>query len=482
MKNNDLKKAIALYGTKMSARYIVKCVVCFVLAAVIWYIIAATLPYALPKDVSFSDNEYVSVENLSASAEDVARADSEKERALFMPSGADSFMRRLKLVSDAQSTIDFMIHKSYEQDYPMYFYAALLDAADRNVKVRIILDGKLGTLDGTLDKIGKLLQNHKNIEFYYFNTANILDPSGLMTLLHDKIMVVDGNKAIVGGVNMGTDNYLKNYDFEVLISNSGPDGTANALKRYFNQMIDNSLTRRIVSNFKDLGLKTQYIENYKQFFGRSELATEKIDYNALGVPIDKCTHLFNEITDGKKSPKIFRGIFNLARNSKSVTMVTPYILIGDDKKSELKDIAATCNEFKIITNSLYNTRNVAYADYYYTRKSYLTVDIELYEYQDENQLHAKIYTFDNRYTVIGSFNMDERSAHIDTESVLVIDSPEFTAIVNNYIDNVFVKNSLKVGEDNNYVQSDTVTAPPVPRGKQIKYRFYRILGVIRYLI
>ncbi|MCX4314222.1 MAG: phospholipase D-like domain-containing protein, partial [Clostridia bacterium] len=269
----------------------------------------------------------------------------------------------------------------YEQDYSYYFYAALLDAADRGVKVRIVVDGKLGKLSGSLDTLGRLLQNHNNIEFYYFNMINLLDPSGLLVLLHDKVMLVDGQIAIVGGVNMGTGAFLGNYDMEIMISNGAENGCCGAMARYFDGLIANELTARIVSDFVDLAAKTRYIDAYREFYGRSELATAEIDYKTQGVAVDKATFLTNEVSADKKSPIILQAVYNLTENSQKATFVTPYALLENDKKREIKRLAASCSDFTLVTNSLYNTRNVAYADYYYTRKAYIDDDIRLLEYQ-----------------------------------------------------------------------------------------------------
>ena len=89
------------------------------------------------------------------------------------------------------------------------------------------------------------------------------------------------------------------------------------------------------------------------------------------------------------------------------------------------------------------------------------------EYQADNQLHAKMFTFDNRYSIIGSFNLDERSAHIDTESVVIIDSPAFTAQLDDYINDTFVVNSLQVGMNNEYLPSDTVKSHDVPAKRSL---------------
>lgn len=475
------KKAIALYETRIRIGYVVLTAVCYFFAAVIWYVLCVITPYMDSVPVSAADCAAITREALSATPEQIARDDSQKERALLMPTSVDSFYRRLRLIEDAESTIEYMVYDNYEQEFTFIYYAALLRAADRGVKVRIVVDGKMGTFVDTLEEIGQLLYNHNNIEVYHFNPVNIFKPTGLMVLMHDKVTIVDGNKLIVGGANMGTASFTANYDMEVMITNSGADGCAGQAVRYFNEMISNRLCVRKTSKKCNFSAKEKYFNKFSDFFNTYEFS-DTIDYNAQGVPVDKVTLLTNKIDGGKKPPIILRALYNLAENSEKTIIVTPYPLLVDKKIEQLRGVAAKNKEFKIITNSLYNTRNVGYAAYNSSRRDYIDENIELWEYQARNQLHAKMFSFDDRYSVIGSFNLDERSAHIDTESMLVIDSPAFNAQVNAYISDVFIKNSLQVGKNNEYLPSDCVEAGVVPRTKKFKYAIYSVLGIVMNLL
>lgn len=465
----------------MRVGYVVMTAVFYALAALIWYLLCILTPYMDSVTVSAQDDAALTRAAFTAAAEQSETADADKERALLMPTSADSFYRRLYLIEGAQKTVDHMVFTAFKGSFSLYYYTALLRAADRGVKVRIIVDGKLGKPDKDLAQIGRLIQNHNNIEMYYFNPFNIWRPMGLMTLLHDKVTIVDGDKMIVGGVNMGTSSYMDNFDMEIMITNSGAGGSVGQAERYFDELVESKLTVRKISKKCDFSLKTEYISQYSAFYENYELS-EAINYSTQGVPIDRATYLHNKISDGKKAPIILQAIFNLAGSSKKTTIVTPYTLLVDNKKKRLRELAAVNTEFTIVTNSLYNARNVAYAEYYYSRRDYIDSNIALLEYQAKNQIHAKMCTFDERFSMIGSFNMDERSAHIDTESVVVIDSPAFTEIVDNYIRDVFIANSLRVGENNEYVPSDTVVAGDVPTGKRLKYVFYNALSVVINLL
>lgn len=485
MKTSDKKKAKASNGTKISVGYVIMTVVCYLVAAVLWYIIAVIAPYTATMEVSESQNVALTREALSATEKEIIAPIENKERALLMPTNKSdsSFCRRLRLIEDAQKTVDFMVFDVYAGEFSDYFYTALIRAADRGVKVRIIQDGKMGKLDGSVaEGIVNIIYNYNNIELYYFNGVNVWDPAGLATVMHDKVTIVDGDKMIVGGVNMGTTSYTNNYDMEVLITNSGENGSVGQAQEYFNKMLKNELTEQIKSKNSDFSEKSKYEQKYLDFYNKSDFAQCEVDYSALGVPVDKITYLTNPISSTKKTPIILQAMFNMMESSKKSIIITPYTMLENDKIKHLRALAEKNEQFTLITNSLYNSRNVGYADYYYNRDKYLNSNIEILEFQDDIQLHAKVSSFDDRYSIIGSFNLDERSAHVDTESVVIIDSKEFNNILQDYIEKTFIAGSLKVGDNNEYIPSDTVESKPVPSDKKFKYRLYSLLGIVRCII
>lgn len=482
MKSLYKNKAVSLYETRMSRKYIVCVAVCYVIAIFLCYAVGVVAPYVATVTVSERDNLFLTRAALSATEAQKTLPAAQKERALLMPTGEDSFLRRLKLVEDAQSSIDYMVFATFESEYPYIFHGALLKAADRGVKVRVIFDGKSGRLDGKLETIEKLLCEHKNIEMYYFNPTDIFSPSGLMVLMHDKVMIVDGKTMIVGGANMGNGPYLMNFDVEVMITN-GANGSVATATRYFERMIGSDLAKRVKSSGKkDEKTKNKYIAKFDEYFGKSDYANREIDYLRQGTPVDRVTFLSNKITDGKKSPLLWQALCNLSQTSEKSLFVSPYILLDENKKRKMRELAATNDKFTLITNSLYNTRNVAYADYNSTRECYIDRNIELLEYQNKDQLHAKLASFDDRFSVIGSCNLDERSIHIDTESLVIIDSPEFNKQLNDCITKNLIDNSLQVGSDGKYIEKPNVKAGKVPQSKNILYTLCNVMSIIRCLI
>ena len=477
------KKVSTLYETKISGTYIVKTVVLYLIAAILWYAVCAIVPFAVTVNVGEENAARVSFAALSATESEIAADESTKERALLLPSSEDGFIMRLKLIESAEKKIDFAVFENNCDEWSIYFYSAILRAADRGVKVRLIFDGRIGQFDGEQAELQRILQNHNNIEVYVYNPMNFADPAGLLVFMHDKITVVDGDRMLVGGINMGKYAYLSNADLEVLITNSGETRSVGQDEKYYEKLIKSELSERKNSAKCDMSVRERFDGQYSAFIANNrDKFDEPTDYKSIGVAVDKVTHVHNPIDSHKKEPVIWQAVCNLAENSKETAIVSPYVLLEDAKITKLRGFADNSDKFTIVTNSLYNTRNVAYAHYLYTRRDIVSESLDVYEYQSDDQLHAKFMSFDRRFSLIGSFNMDERSCHIDTESVLVIDSAAFNAQLNALIEDKFVSESLKVGLDNRYEPSDTVAEKPVSFGKKLRYKMFRMLSLVVYLL
>ena len=122
-----------------------------------------------------------------------------------------------------------------------------------------------------------------------------------------------------------------------------------------------------------------------------------------------------------------------------------------------------------ITNSLYSANNImASPNYLFQRKKFLDTGINIYEYLGEESIHGKAMVFDNQITLVGSFNMDSRSVNLNTETMVVVDSPDFTQDFMAQI-KPLLDQSLQVGWDNKFIEREDFTEPEVEKGKKTKF-------------
>ena len=96
-----------------------------------------------------------------------------------------------------------------------------------------------------------------------------------------------------------------------------------------------------------------------------------------------------------------------------------------DRYNTWEEIAENFSDFSIMTNSVANKGNpVGAADYAKNRNRILSTGINIWEYEGGYAYHGKSILIDDDLSVIGSFNMDMRSAYLDTELMLVIRSKD----------------------------------------------------------
>ena len=138
------------------------------------------------------------------------------ERVDYIDDNTDALLYRLHMIEEAQdeiilSTFDFNADAAGKD-----MMAALLHAAQRNVKVKVIVDGISGFLDMRGNSYFKALASHENIEVKVYNSINLLTPWKLQARLHDKYVIVDDKMYVLGGRNtmnlfLGEYTEEKNY-------------------------------------------------------------------------------------------------------------------------------------------------------------------------------------------------------------------------------------------------------------------------------
>lgn len=144
---------------------------------------------------------------------------------------ADAVNVRLSIIESAKSSLDISYYKLVDGEFAEVFLASVLEAADRGVQVRIILDGMMqtGNIRGEISQVLDAFGSHPNIDIKLYEPVNPLNPIAWNSRLHDKIILVDRKFGLVGGRNIEDRFYLKETsgdsftkDRDVLIHYAGP--------------------------------------------------------------------------------------------------------------------------------------------------------------------------------------------------------------------------------------------------------------------
>ncbi len=387
--------------------------------------------------------------------------------------GIDAFVARLTLARKAQQTLDLKYFTWHGDQTGKLLAGAVVEAAERGVKVRMLLDD-MGTAAD--DRRMLILDSHPNIEVRLFNPVGLrsarllgflLDFKRVNRRMHNKSFIVDNRVAIMGGRNIGDEYYgaaseMNFADFDVIAKGPVVSAVVDAFALYWNSAPAVPITqvsRKKVTDadlrlgMEELRAQRETMEQtpYAQAMRSNRLATATLDDlpflmgKAMVVtdnpekianrPDDDSTHLLPQL----------RGV--VAAMQKELIMLSPYFIPGKKGVKWFSDLAKRGVKARVISNSIGSNDvalvHTAYAKY---RKPLIECGVEIYEMKsapskedDKSEsgshsfsltgsskagLHAKTFVFDRRWVFVGSLNLDPRSMNLNTEIGMIVDCPE----------------------------------------------------------
>lgn len=368
------------------------------------------------------------------------------DRIALLEAPVEAGRWRIQLIEQAQESIVVSYHTLVSGAYSDIFFGALFDAADRGVKVRFICDAVVGGMKGSLLDIRKAMEAHPNIELGLYEPLRLFMPWRWHNRLHDKFLVVDGRIAIMGGRNIADKLYQPEgydgnpvYDRDVLIyrTNSDEPSVIDQILDYSRHVwnlpyMEHSKTRTEAGTRLGNAARQRLA---KQAADQRAAHPEYIaplveDWESVTIPTNRITLVHNPLGRGSKAPWIWDEMVALFSTAKeSVIIQSPYIVPLKAQRQQLKALAESGVGITYLTNSAASTPNFPGFSAYLNRKKRLLETGTIYEYMGPGSIHAKSSVVDTRISVVGSYNLDPRSLHLDTETMLVIDSEPFNALM-----------------------------------------------------
>ncbi|WP_096187889.1 phospholipase D-like domain-containing protein [Evansella halocellulosilytica] len=410
---------------------------------------------------------------------------SSTDRVVLIEDRMDAAIARINLIENAETSLDIAYYTTHSGKASDVFFASIIDAADRGVQVRVLLDGLFHNLRGENRDIISAFAFHPNVELKLYEPLDVLRPWSWNNRLHDKMMIVDHDLAIIGGRNIG-DSYFASEgydgaknDRDVIIVNANEkkkDTVIHDMHQYFQHVWSHNYSKRpkMLETNRQLNrgekatseLRT-FLEQYQM--NNNELFQQDINWLDESIPTNRVSFIHNPIERLNKEPIVWGEVVNLIESAeKSIVLQSPYIIPTPKMMQYMNKENVSAEDIVMITNSLAASPNViAQSGYTIHREDIANSNVKLYEFQGPAEsLHTKTFIFDDRISVIGTFNFDSRSTFLNTESVVVIDSEEFAAKVNSEIDEVLERGSLLVDGDGSYYQNPYVIEAEVSRIKE----------------
>lgn len=417
------------------------------------------------------------------------------DRAALIETGLDGILVRLNLIHNAKKTIDISYYTLQLDDSTRILLGSIIDAADRGVKVRILLDGIFYNLKKDLKSVLYTFYNHPNIELKLYEPFKLFKPRTWNDRLHDKLILVDSELALIGGRNIGDKYFIKenklnsfSKDRDVIIFDDKADDNTSLIKiqKYYNKVFDYKYSETPIKNLSkrkiNRGKQTHKLlkDIFINYINAHPSNIKEIDWYKKTRKTNGVEFVYNPIGRGNQDPWVLRKLLKLAKDAKeSILFQSPYVILTDDIVNHLKSYKLDTSKITMLTNSLASSPNlIAIAGYSNSKKEIIDSGVKVYEYQGPQSIHGKSYIYDNKICAIGSFNFDARSSYINSEIMVIIHSEEFTSQLKAKV-NIDINNSLKVLEDYNYKESDRVAIKEVSKLKRI---VVKILSKIVYFL
>lgn len=382
-----------------------------------------------------------------------------QDRVALVETPAQGFAARLHILDEAQRRIDvsyYAIHMGTAADL---FLGGLLEAADRGVQVRILVDGQFGGLTRAHPAYAAALGGHPNIQLKLYNPPRLLRPWTWNGRLHDKYIMIDDRLLLLGGRNIG-DKYFGtggyggqlSYDRDVLVCGTGsPDSALFQVRAYMDSIWQGEEVCQPFSKETRRGLRQRDILNrqYRQYRLENPSLFDHSgdDYQAWTLPANRVSLIHNDTHSGPKTPKAGYSLARLLLEAReSVVLQSPYVVLDRQLNGLLAALGRREISASILTNAPAIAPNpIACAAYLNHREQILETGLALWEYGGPHSLHGKSYLIDGRLSLVGSFNLDPRSAYLDTELLLAIDSPDFTRCLAQAQQQYFAQSAIAQG-------------------------------------
>lgn len=386
--------------------------------------------------------------------------------------GMDAIVARLGLIGAADVSIDVQYYIWHEDVTGTAMTQALLDAADRGVRVRALLDD----LDIKRDATVAALDSHPNIDVRLFNPFVHRATRGVDFLtatsrvnrrMHNKSLTVDGLATIVGGRNIGNEYFeaVAGADFADLdVLGNGPvvKDVARQFDTYWNSSVVFSLAelgfqsadaegdleklRAKLKAAMDEAMNSPYADALREVWRTKYRKTGGPDWAAAEVIYDAPEKILVE-KPSQNTHMVF-ALGELMNSAKQeLNIISPYFVPGEKFVEQVAKRVSDGIRVRILTNSFAATDvSMVHAGYAKYRYDLLKAGAELYEYKptataskshtqaklggsSRASLHAKTFGIDDKTIFVGSFNLDPRSARLNTEMGIAIHSTEYAKLL-----------------------------------------------------
>lgn len=406
---------------------------------------------------------------------------SAKNKVAILDNPTISLQTRIDLIRKATKSIDMATYIYGNDETSSQTLLEIIKAAERGVKVRIIIDA----LNNHIPRELTAFMLNKGIRIKVFNQFALRKGLENVIRMHAKIMVADKLRYIIGGRNIvNTYFYIGNQvnfrDREIYISGrSGIDAGNRFNDLWFSALLDEIIHDKELSEKKNLKIVKEYFNELGTMAflkpNNVKISLSKLQYfdiDNVDIIIDR-PHSYR-FTEKNTTHYL---IEKISCAKKNIFIESPYVIFSEEIFTELARAIHRGVKVQIITNSMMTSDSYLVLPVYFKERDYLIeVGFDIMEFQGKSQyLHTKMFIIDEQEVIIGSFNLDMLSANINTEIFVGI------------VDKKVVNESLKYYHDtkSNSVAAEISPFKPIILEGEVNLKSikkYCIIKLIEYSI
>ena len=396
--------------------------------------------------------------------------------------GRDAFAARILLARAAERSLDVQYYILRADTTGGLFCQALWQAAERGVRVRLLIDDN-GTRG--IDDALAALDAHPNIEVRLFNPFSsrsfrlgemVTDFSRINRRMHNKSFTADNQATIVGGRNVGDEYFgaesnVAFADLDVIATGAVVRDVSADFDAYWNSESSYpvasllpqpkpqsaELVRAAWAKLNAEPQAARYVEVLRttplvqQLFA----GTLPLDWAPARLVSDRPSKVLQP-PERKELHMLAQLDAVIGKPARELDLVSPYFVPTEEGTAALVALVKRGVKVRVLTNSLAAT-DVApvHAGYAKYREDLLRGGVQLFELKPTAQksdrdggsdasLHAKTFSIDRRQIFVGSFNFDPRSARLNTEMGVVVESPALASRLSDSLDRNLARDAYEV--------------------------------------
>lgn len=357
-------------------------------------------------------------------------------------SGTHSFYERLKRIEDAKRSVDLEFFIYNVDEASRIFTQALIKKAEGGVRIRILVD-----FSGPVFQLKPVYARYlrgKGIQVRYYNSTALYQIVSSQHRSHRKLQIVDASAVILGGRNIANEYFDLGKDYNFLDTDVEVRGPiVPSILRSFDLYWNSNFSKEPEDIAKPLNAEElKRVRDFLEPQPGDAAIVARVREAGAAIAARTKVHTCKDISfvsdfpnQGENNRKVFKAIVKeLNQARREVVAESPYFVIKKGGYEVLSGLRERNVHLSVLTNGLYST------DAFYTVASMLfrlrslaetNMTLKVYDgkgRRGRQGIHNKRAVIDGKTVMVGTYNIDPRSANLNSEMMIVCrDQPELAA-------------------------------------------------------